>query len=268
MTSKICWYATPTFWITTVLSLALFAVTFKPFAYVLNETVRIKEVSSRVWPVERAATLALVKSRQSIAPLAGEKTISLKPFLNATLGDSVDEFKGNNLAELSAGIHTFGGVSFDVPGRIQLAGGEGTSPNRRFPTRVEIPVSFKCSRLHLLQGADNVGNPGDKVAWLVLHYQNGTQARMDIIDGQNILDFWGPTYNTSSYDRYTTSLDTELAWIGSNPEIKKQSPEFSLRLYRTTFINPHPELEITSIDYVSALSGASPFLTGLSIEKP
>lgn len=269
---KIRWFATPTFWITTVLSLSFFALAFKPVAYAFNEAFRKQEIQSKVWPVERADTLAYLKLRQSVTPPAGEETINLKPYLNAGLSEPIDgpgDAKDDNLAELPAGIHTFGSVSFDVEGRVQLVGNALINTNREFPTRVNIPISHSCSRFYLLHGAIDLDAPGNEVAWMILHYNNGSNAKIDIVGGKEVLDCWGPIYNTDSGDdRYTTSPETELAWAGSNPDIKKESPEFSLRLYKSTFTNPHPELEISSIDYVSSLSGASPFLVGLTIEKP
>jgi hypothetical protein len=43
-------------------------------------------------------------------------------------------------------------------------------------------------------------------------------------------------------------------------------PESSLRLYRTTFTNPQPDKEIVTMDYVSAMTEAAPFLVGLTVE--
>ena len=262
---------TPTFWIVTVVLLALFRLIAQPLATAYTMTIQKKELDRKVWPVERSATLALLKTRQSVTPPTNERTINLQPVLNATLADSVyqsDCSYNNDLKALPLGIHTYGGISFDVEGRVQLAGDALTTAGRKFPSLINIPISGKCSRIHLLQGAADLDNPGNKIAWLIFHYKDGSNATVDIIGGRDVLDWWGPVYNTEASDRYTTSPDTELAWAGSNPGIKKEAPEFSLRLYRSTFANPHPELEVSSIDYVSALSGAAPFLVGLTIEQP
>ena len=61
--------------------------------------------------------------------------------------------------------------------------------------------------------------------------------------------------------------DTELAWIGTNPWVQKWIPQFKLRLYRTTFLNPRPTETISSFDYVSNQAGnAAPFLVAVTVE--
>lgn len=262
-------YKIPTYWIATILTLAIVKLLVWPITKEVLENAQKKELYAKVWPVERAATMALLKAHQSVPPLPSEKTIDLKPFLNRTLTESIEgTAKDNNLSALAAGIHTFNGVSFDIQGVVKLEGKPLTSENEKFPTQINIPISCKCSRLYLLHGASDLDDPGHRIAWLILHYQDGSTARLDINSGEHVLDWWGPIYNTDAGDgRYTTSPDTELAWAGSNPDLKENADDFSLRLYQTAFANPHPERTISSIDYVSALSGASPFLAGLTIEK-
>lgn len=262
-------YKVPTYWVAAILTLAIVKSLAWPITKELLEAAQQKQLYTKVWPVERAATFALLKAHQSVPPLTNEKTIDLKPFLNRTLADSIaGTSKDNNLSALAAGVHTFNGVPFDVEGVIKLEGKAIANGKEKFPTRINIPLSSKCSRLYLLHGASHQDTPGERIAWLILHYQDGSTARIDINGCEHVLDWWGPIYNTDSgVGRYTTSPDTELAWAGSNPDIKENAPAFSLRLYQTAFTNPHPDRTISSIDYVSALSGASPFLAGLTINS-
>lgn len=264
-------YKIPTWWVTAVLTLTLAQLAAWPMTNAFLQIAQRKQLNAKVWPVERAATMALLRAHQSVPPLANEKTIDLKPFLNRTLAESPEEndpAKDNNLSALAPGIHTFNGVSFDVQGMVTLQGNAVVDANGRFPTHINIPISGKCTRLYLLHGASSLDDPGHRIAWLILHYQNGSTARIDISGGEHVLDWWGPIYNTDAgIGRYTTSPDTELAWAGSNPDIRENARAFSLRLYQTAFANPHPERTISSIDCVSALSGASPFLAGLTIQK-
>jgi hypothetical protein len=263
-------YKVPTWWVTAVLSLVMVKLLAWPITNAFLEIAQKKQLHLKVWPAERAATFALLKAHESVPVLPHEKTIDLKPLLNRTLADSLggtDKDKENNLAALAPGIHTFDGVPFDVQGVLKLRGSALANGDKKLPTWKRIPLRSKCSRLYLLQGTSRLDTPGDRIAWLILHYRDGSMARTDINGGEHVLDCWGPIYNTDAgIGRYTTSPDAELAWAGSNPDIMENRPDFSLRLYRTAFANPHPELEISSIDYVSALSGASPFLAGLTIE--
>ncbi len=262
-------YKIPTYWVAAILMLAM----VKPLCWGVTEAileiVQKKELYTEVWPVERAATMALLKTHQSVPPLPNEKTINLKPFLNRTLTDAIaGTGKDNNLSALAVGIHTFNGVPFDVQGVVKLRGNALADGNEKFPTKINIPISGKWSRVYLLHGASHLDTPGNRIGWLILHYRDGSTTRIDINGGEHVLDWWGPIYNTDAGNgRYTTSPDTKLAWAGSNPDIKENADDFSLGLYQTALANPYPEYEISSIDYVSALSGASPFLAGLTIQK-
>jgi hypothetical protein len=264
-------YRTPTYWVMALL--AAVVMTGVIFAVVMSAQDKAEnlDLRARVWPAERAETQQRLRARRSVSETTNPIQIDLKPRVNASLLASVDGHGGvqeNNLAELPAGVHTFGGVPFDVEGRIQLLGRDLIESGKRFPVQVKrISVSRRCARIHLLHGASAVRTLDKEIARLVLHYKDGSQAEIGIVAGQEVLDWWGPIYNTDAgEERHTTSPGTELAWAGSNPWIKKQAPEFSLRLYRSTFANPRPNLEISSLDYVSALSDAAPFLVGLTLE--
>ena len=65
-----------------------------------------------------------------------------------------------------------------------------------------------------------------------------------------------------------TGTNSALAWTGTNPALKKYGGEKpgSLRVYKTTFENPQPGIEITTVDYVSTMQESSPFLIALTLE--
>jgi hypothetical protein len=265
---------TPTYWVVVLLAGLILWGVLERRAGVRQEAMHRAELKNKIWPAERAATLALLKTGQTTLASGNETTIDLKPWLNEALATSTDDpapVKGNNLAGLPAGVHIFGGVPFEVTGRVQLAGQVKPGQTGKFPARIRgITIGRKCDRLYLLHAGSNVNAStlGKEVARLVLHYQDGSQAEIGIISGEHVLDWWGPIYNTDSgVGRYTTSPGTELAWAGSNPRIRARAPDFSLRLYRSTFANPHPGLEIASIDYDSTLTEAAPFLVGLTVEQ-
>jgi hypothetical protein len=270
--SKQSIYRMPTYWAMAVIAAAVLAIVIFVEVMSAQDKAEHLDLRSRVWPAERAATLRQLGARQSAASESiNPIMIDLKALVNASLLASVDgpaNVKDNNLAELPSGVHTFAGVPFDVEGRLQLMGRNLIESGKRFPVIVKhIPISRQCARLHLLHGASAVRTLDKKIARIVLHYADGSQAKIGIRAGQDVLDWWGPIYNTEAgEERQTTSPGTELAWAGGNPWIKQRAPEFSLRLYRSTFANPRPDLEISSIDYVSTLTDAAPFLVGLTID--
>jgi hypothetical protein len=167
----------------------------------------------------------------------------------------------NNLARLPAGHRTFDGVRFNVAGIIQLADeNDVTRKDNPYPESVEeIPVNRICHQLHLLHGTvQGLGDPR-VVAFLVLHYADGTTNQLGIVYGQNVYDWWFK----GSAD-VSLAGNTKVAWVGQNPEATAEG--YRIRVFKSSFNNPKPDLRITSIDYVSALTPSGPFLLALTVE--
>lgn len=224
---------------------------------------------------ERAATIQQIKARQSTKEIHNETLINLQPFINVQLEESVDGgkkgLKDNHLLELPRGEHIYGGVPFDVEGRVQLMGRGLEKWDRIYPATVkDIPVSRKCARIHLFHGENCVmaAQVRSAVAKLILHYTDGSEETIEIISGEHLLDWWGPIYTTGAQKerRELGSPQAELAWVGSNPLIKRVQPQYSLRLYKTTFDNPHPNVELSNIEYASTMTQAAPFMLGMTVE--
>jgi hypothetical protein len=241
----------------------------------LSQRVAIEtERSARIWPAERAEIMRQVRARQVTGLVPDARAISLKPWLNAALADSLGgriDTNRNDLRELPAGVHIFGGVPFNIEGRLQLAGRKGVATAPPYPARVRnIELAGKCRRIHLLQGADGITPEmsGTTIARLIVHYADGSQVRIPIVAGSHLQNWWGPIYKTAAGPdaRPPSAPGSELAWTGGNPWLKQEQPEFSLRLYKSTFDNPRPDQEITGLDYLSAVSDAAPFIVGLTLE--
>ncbi len=267
-------WLTPSSVIASVAVAAVVTMGFWAHSFLARNAARDSERIEKIWPAERAAVAQQLKIRQQTSAVPDATTINLKPWLNAALADSLGgpgDTNRNNLSELPRGIHVFAGIPFDVEGRLQLMGRKLFDTTTAFPARVRnIEIGKKCRRIHLLHGASGITPElgGNNIARLVLHYADGSQARISIAAGAQVLDWWGPVYQTGAdqADCQLTAPGSELAWTGANPCIKQQQPELSLRLYQSTFDNPRPDLEITSIDCVSAVTTAAPFLVGLTLE--
>jgi RNA polymerase sigma factor (sigma-70 family) len=216
-------------------------------------------------PQDVAALDAQIKSRQSAKTTSGETTIDLYPYTNAKLNEPLSgdtDIKDNTLGELRGGVHIFGGVPFNVRGIIQLGSSESASFTRPVPEEVkDIKIAHKFAKLHLLHAALNGAGPRyhDTVAKLVLHYADGSQAELPV-GTYGLEALYQPVWLAEM------PQDSELAWIGNNPYLKEYKPRFALHLYRTTLQNPKPDLEVASIDYVSAMTSAAPLMAGLTIE--
>lgn len=192
-------------------------------------------------------------------------TINLSPYLNGTLNKNWTPAYDNNnsLAELRAGRRMLNRVPFEVRGVVQLEGAEWKRRAYKFPESIDsIPIRASGSRIHLLHANSAVADPpGTVVANLVLHYSDGDQARLDIRQGFEVLDWWNWP---GARQKMPADTNTTVAWSGQNPAAASQGA--SVRLFDTAFANPYPEKEIQSVDYVSAMAGSAPFMVGLTIE--
>jgi hypothetical protein len=159
----------------------------------------------------------------------------------------------NNLAEFPTGELEVGGIRFLVTGMIQLA--------TMYPKRVDgISVGARGHRLHLLHGTGGAPPDGAAVALLTLHYADGSAAELPIVYGEHVRDWWTWKKNEPA----ELAPGSEIAWVGDNAFAKARNCR--LRVYRSTFDNPKPDLVIEAIDYARLDTRCNPFMLGLSIE--
>ncbi len=279
-------FGSPTYWTVAGLVAGLTWLALHIRADFLNAVAQQKarqELRTHTWPAERAAVVANLRARGARADLPEAKTVDLRPWVNAPLpglemssakpGSMRADPAGNNLQPFPRGVHLFAGVPFQVNGKIQLMGRGLIKLGEPFPTRARgIPFQQKCRRLFLLHGACYVSPAAvsnrAQVATLVLHYADGSEWQLPIVAGRHLLDDCGPIMKSGVLDieRSPKAPGTELAWSGTDPILQKTHPDDSLRIYKTVFDNPLPEVEIASIDYLSTLSESAPFLLGVTLE--
>jgi hypothetical protein len=218
------------------------------------------------------AVLTFISAADSTQP--AEKTaaeaicVDLSQYYTAKLSDSLNSptsVTENNLASLPKGRQVFAGVPFQVGGILQLSGKKVQEWGRNeFPEAINgIKIGKRCRRLHLLHGAGGVYDPdGLTIGKLVLHYADKSVQEFEIKNGLHLRDWWG------NPKQAVTAKNSTLAWSGTNPALKKYGGRQpgSLRIYKTTFENPQPDAEITTVDYVSSMENSSPFMIGLTIE--
>lgn len=189
-------------------------------------------------------------------------TVDLSSKINTALDRSVlfqGEGHTNHLKELPAGRKSYGDVPFDVAGTIQLDSAQLHNLGKDFPRKVTgIELNQLATKIHLLHGTAWRDTPGRRLASLVLNYEDGSTATLDVIYAMHVLDWW----ELNPED--VKDKDSAIVWRGKNPQASAANA--TLRLYRTTFVNPKPGLKIKSIDYVSKGSVSAPFMVGLTLE--
>jgi hypothetical protein len=285
------WF-TPTSAVAAALVVVSFLVIKFVFFHDRADYAKLRKLRQNIWPAERKATLDFLRSRQSLNENFNGRTISLQPFATAALTDPVYWFGKTNFATLSdlpRGLHTFAGIPFAIGDRLQLMGNGYKTFGMAFPSLIKgIPIYQKCRSLYILHGASFVRTPvpsipdehglvpvlpsyettNQPIARLVLRYEDGTDAKIEIFATQHLLDVWGPICRSEVpvRERSLSSPDSELAWADSCLPAEKSELLNSVRLYKSRFENPRSDLEILTLDYVSTRTEAAPFLLGLTIE--
>ncbi len=84
------------------------------------------------------------------------------------------------------------------------------------------------------------------------HYADGSEREIPIVKGEYLPDWIA--VSKEDLKRAT------MAWSGENPA-KRET-----RVYKSTWENPLPDVETKSIDYLSKMTVASPFLIAITTE--
>jgi hypothetical protein len=191
---------------------------------------------------------------------AGKQLLDLSSFYNALLSDSWHGSTGNDLGALSPGLHTFGGVEFDVRGIVQLS--SKTPSAEKFPEQVkDIKVQQKCRRIHFLHSAGwgTVADEGKQIGSYFVHFaDNQTRLEIPIIYGKHMRNWHFLPGEPASPDDLTS------VWTGENAVSKRAGR--SLRLFKTTWTNIVPNVEIESITFNSSMDKAAPFLIAITVD--
>jgi hypothetical protein len=183
--------------------------------------------------------------------------LDLKSKANHKLKDDFhsSDFAGNNLAELPRGEKKFAGVKFKVgDGLLQL----GSTQVQGKPDKIEgIAVGETFTKLHILHATGYQEEDGTAIGSYVVHYADKSKATIEIVYGKDVRDWW------DAQDKGDTKRG-KLAWEGVNAPVKERNGK--VRLYLTTWTNPHPKKKVVSIDYTSAKTKCAPFCVAMTLE--
>jgi tRNA A-37 threonylcarbamoyl transferase component Bud32 len=188
-------------------------------------------------------------------PQASRNLIDLTPYYNGSLGENWMNPRDtrNHLGELPRGVQRLGETEFDLRGLIQVE-----QECRRHPPRVSgIAVGQQCRRLRFLHAACNAAllEDGLEIGQYVVHLADGTQYQIPLVLGRELVDWQIQRRNTEAY---------VTAWEGENPWSRQLRKK--IRLFKTTWENPRPEVEVRTVDFVAACPGPCPFLVALTAE--
>ena len=197
--------------------------------------------------------LKRVPARLAQAP---RNAIDLTDYYNAALAQTWHPgMQNNTLDMLPPGLLQLDDVVFDVRGIVQLAGREILRGGGDYPQQISgIKVDQTCRQLQFLHACGWSAKEGTRIGAYSIHYSDGEEQIMPIVYGEDVRD-WNATIDTSS--SLTRGI---VVWSAVN------NANLHVRLFKTTWVNPMPEKKIASIDYVSTMTTAAPFLIAITAE--
>ncbi|MDA7931017.1 hypothetical protein N9B34_02105 [Akkermansiaceae bacterium] len=202
--------------------------------------------------------------------------IDLSAYYNASLFHySAFHGRGENedLRFLAESYDQAENTPFDLRGIIRLNTGlfpngktanEGSllsSIGRKYPNEVTgISIASKAKRIYFLMGSafSTDMEDGATAANFRINYNDGTTLDFPIIAKQDIFDWFTPQRSPGLMEK---ELEPEnIGWIGQNYNGSGRG------LVKPIWINPYPEKEIATIDFISGLIRCAPFVVGITIE--
>ena len=185
------------------------------------------------------------------------KYVDLGSFYNFSLSEEIHG-KPENTISIPSGINDFNGVSFDARGIIQLASKVSFEKTHiHYPEKISgIPVNCVAESLFFLHSSAWESEKGTDVVGIVVNYFNNEKRTITIKSRIEVEDWWFHIENSVFPEKAI------LAWEGSNARVKDLG--FILRIYRYTWVNPLPEVEISSIDLISSMNDTGYMLYGIT----
>lgn len=193
--------------------------------------------------------------------------------LSAQANDPLDKefhregLPGNHLKALMNTDQEFADVKYHI-GEKMLQLGSKLCLER--PKKIEgIPVDKQVAKLHILHATgfgtgqptdENYVKDGEKIGHYVIHYADDTTEELPIVYGEDVRDWW-------NVDNNQETKRGKVVWHDMN----EASEQFGIevRLYETTWENPHPDKTVKSIDYLAdGETAAAPFCLAITAETP
>jgi hypothetical protein len=183
--------------------------------------------------------------------------IDLQPRANHKLADDFRPASpGNTLKELKSGEQTLAEVRFKI-GEKYLQLGSTMLPDG--PEKIEgITVDRKVTKLHLLHACGWDTDEDTIIGEYIITFADDTSTTIPIRYGKDLLNWWS--------DESVEPGEAKVAWKGENEASMRVNKK--IRLYRSTWENPKPELKVKTIDFTATKqTPAAPFCVAITAEE-
>jgi WD40 repeat protein/tRNA A-37 threonylcarbamoyl transferase component Bud32 len=156
-------------------------------------------------------------------------------------------------AMLPDGLVKLGGIEWDLRGMVQV-GSRSMKPERTAPLKIEgIRIGQRLGKLHVLHAANWNEKEPVEIGSYVLRYADGQTASLPIFYGCDLRDW------SVSVDPGQLTPDAPVVWTGPGGSA-------GLRLFHRAYVNPRPEAEVATLDFISANRQAAPFVVAITVE--
>ena len=144
-----------------------------------------------------------------------------------------------------------GAVTFLVSGAVELAASPGNAASFARSRVRGIPIGRKFAAIHLLHAAPVTATNGALIGEIVLFNNDTAPAHLPLIYGEHL---------RAATDTNQTVLDAN-----TRPAFGTNAPPSGLRWYRTTLLNPFPDKEVDSLDFLAGDAGTAEIILAASI---
>ena len=195
-------------------------------------------------------------------PTTESRLIDLTRYYNAALTESWQQrhaYLSNDLSSLPAGQQSLAGVAWDIRGIIQVTSQQLRDVSPPWPAKVEnISIGQVCQRLHFLHSACfDRSKPLQTIGQYLVRFEDGSEVEVPIVLGKDVLDW--------VVEPEAHMPAPVVAWVGQNTYSRNRGNR-KIRLFKSTWENPRPHVRVTTIDFVSTMKQAAPFLIAITAE--
>jgi thiol-disulfide isomerase/thioredoxin len=177
------------------------------------------------------------------------RIIDLSPYYTTRFDAPGYDKAGKQLPSINP---VFDGLRFDLRGQVTLWGRTMSERHEYCPVAARgISVGAKFEELHLCHHARWTDVPGNTIGLVRLNYADGSRHEYPIVFGEHVRDwFFLPSYEDE------TLGDPEAKVIWRDPDEDNNHLRGFRRLWKTRFLNPHPERTVATMDFESTRSFA------------
>lgn len=189
-------------------------------------------------------------------PQTPASCLDLNPLYNRPIKGAWNVDNDNPLVDLKIGLQRIGGHVFDVRGAIVFQRASKYhhrigDRNTVLPQEVAITVGRRIRQLTVLHTGGSTETPQNVIGEYRILYSNGSNVAFPIRYGQDILGYW-------ESDKTVNAQEAQLVTL--------RNGDFTKNVNVRTWTNPHPELEVATIEAQSTSTRCALILIAINAE--